>query len=80
MVVNIDYVDGEGHRTTRSVDPVGFYNGAAGWYLIGWCHLRKGGRVFRLDRIERARLTTRPAEPHDLADTLGWVPDDLTTP
>ena len=80
VVVNIDYTDADGNETTRSVDPVGFYNGAEGWYLIGWCHLRSAGRIFRLDRIKRARLTTKPSSHHDVDDTLGWVPDDLTTP
>ncbi len=80
VVVNLDYTDADGNETTRSVDPVGFYNGADGWYLIGWCHLRAAGRLFRLDRIDRARLTTRPSGDHDVDDTLGWVPADLATP
>lgn len=80
VVINIDYIDAEGNHTTRSVDPVGFYNGEGGWYLIGWCHLRSAGRVFRLDRIDRARLTARPSAHHDVDETLGWVPESLTTP
>lgn len=80
VVVNIDYVDARGNATTRSVDPVGFYNGADGWYLIGWCHHRCAGRIFRLDRIRGARLTTRPSGRHDVEETLGWVPTDLSTP
>lgn len=80
VVVNIDYTDANGNETTRSVDPVGFYNGADGWYLVGWCHLRAAGRIFRLDRISGARITTRPSAQHDVADTLGWVPDDLVIP
>ena len=80
VVVNLDYVDAQGEMTTRSVDPVGFYNGRDGWALIAWCHLRAAGRLFRLDRIRSARLTTRPAVRHDVDDTLGWVPDELTTP
>jgi predicted DNA-binding transcriptional regulator YafY len=80
VVVNIDYTDAGRNRTTRSVDPVGFYNGADGWYLIGWCHLREAGRIFRLDRIDGARLTTRASDQHDVDRVLGWVPEDLTSP
>ncbi|MEE9413710.1 MAG: WYL domain-containing protein [Acidimicrobiales bacterium] len=80
VVVNIDYADADGDETTRSVDPVGFYNGAESWYFIGWCHLRTAGRIFRLDRIKGARLTTRPSRQHDVDETLGWVPEDLTIP
>lgn len=80
VVVNIDYIDAENNKTTRSVDPVGFYNGMGGWHLIGWCHLRSSGRIFRLDRIKGARLTARPIGTHDVADTLGWVPTDVAIP
>lgn len=80
VVVNLDYVDATGHRTTRAVDPVGFYNGATGWYLIAWCHLRRAGRIFRLDRIEGARLTAKPCRHHDVDDILGWVPDEVMAP
>lgn len=78
-VVNLVYTDNEGARTTRLVDAVGFYGGGT-WYLIGWCHLRKDRRIFRLDRIERATLTRRVAEPHDVDEMLGWVPDEVAPP
>ena len=74
QVVRISYVDGGGAATRRAVDPVGFYGSAEGWYLVGWCHLRRAGRIFRLDRIRSARMTTSPAPAHDLDETLGWVP------
>jgi proteasome accessory factor B len=80
VVVNLDYIDGSGRATTRSVDPVGYLNGTDAWCLIGWCHLRQGGRLFRLDRVAGARLTTRSAGSHDLDETLGWIPDEVTTP
>ncbi len=80
VVVNLDYVDAHGVATTRSVDPVGFFDSAEGWALIAWCHLRADGRLFRLDRIRSARLTTRPAVRHDVDETLGWVPDEVAVP
>ncbi len=80
VVVNIDYVDRNGDATERPVDPVGFYHGSDGWYLIGWCHLRRAGRIFRLDRITSARLTSKPAPDRGVDETLGWVPDEVRIP
>ena len=80
VVVNLTYEDRNGERTDRAVESVGFYGGADGWYLIGWCRLREGGRIFRLDRVASARLTREVAPVRDVDDTLGWVPEDLVTP
>jgi proteasome accessory factor B len=80
VVVNIDYTRPGHSTTTRSVDPVGFHQGAESWHLIGWCHLRAAGRLFRLDRIGGARLTRTPATGHDLDETLGWVPSAVKAP
>ena len=80
MVANIDYCDREGQVTTRSVDCTGFVHGEDGWYLVGWCHLRQAGRMFRLDRITSARSTRRRATERDLDATLGWVPFPTIAP
>lgn len=77
VVANIDYRNRNGETSTRAVDCIGFVHGAQGWYLIGWCHLREAGRMFRLDRVTSARLTKQSAGDHDLDDALGWVPYDL---
>lgn len=47
---------GAAARNTREADPYGLvhYNGA--WYLIGYCHLRKARRNFRLDRMTDVQL------------------------
>jgi proteasome accessory factor B len=62
------------------VEAVGFHGAADGWDLIGWCRLRRGGRVFRLDRIRRASPTAERVLRRDVDATLGWVPSTLTTP
>ncbi len=80
VVVNIDYLDRNGTATSRSVEAVGFYQGGDGWYLIGWCLLRDGGRIFRLDRIRSARLTRRRIGERSVDDVLGWVPRSMVTP
>lgn len=80
VVVNIDYGDRNGRTTRRSVDAVGFHHGSGGWYLIGWCHLRRAGRLFRLDRVSSARLTRTPVPTRDVDETLGWVPRETAAP
>ena len=80
LVVNLTYRDRNGQVTTRAVEAVGFYGGADGWYLVGWCRLRDAGRIFRLDRITAAHLTRERAPTRDLDETLGWVPERLVTP
>lgn len=79
-VVNISYVDAAGTVTRRGVEACGFLNGEQSWYLIGWCQLRDAGRIFRLDRIHTARLTTQSIPHRDLDDVLGWVPDEVASP
>jgi predicted DNA-binding transcriptional regulator YafY len=37
----------------RLVDPYGLVHRSGRWYAVGWCHLRGGVRLFRLDRMER---------------------------
>ena len=56
----------EGKETERRFDPYGLVYRAGRWYAAGYCHLRAGLRVFRLDRIQEATLKQerflRPAE------------------
>ena len=42
----------EGGITEREVDPygIGYLDGA--WYVVGYCHLRRDLRSFRLDRVQ----------------------------
>ena len=80
LIVSIDYVDASGDRTSRPVEAVGFFRGPDGWFLNGWCHMRQGGRIFRLDRIERASLTTKPNQVRDVDEVLGWIPVDAQAP
>ncbi len=79
-VLNIVYLDAESKLTDRSVEAVGFFHGSDGWYLNGWCELRKAGRIFRLDRIESARLTKRPVQQRNIDEVLGWTPAEVVAP
>ena len=60
--------------TERSIDPYGIVVASGRWYVIGYCSMRQGIRVFRVDRIVDIRLTEhRFAIPDDfeLEEYLG---------
>jgi biotin operon repressor len=69
-VVRIAYLDHADRRTRRDVEPHGLVIAPYGEYFVGWCRMRDGPRMFRLDRIGAAVLTTQPAEPRELDELL----------
>ncbi len=46
----------------RVVDPYGLVYRQGAWVLVGWCHLRKDLRSFRLDRVLEARPEPKPTQ------------------
>ncbi|MBI5641504.1 MAG: WYL domain-containing protein [Nitrospirae bacterium] len=42
--------------TTRCVDPFHLFNYMGAWHLIGYCHLRRSMRDFKLNRITNPRM------------------------
>ena len=54
----IAYLDGQGQRTEREIDPYRLVFLSKRWYAAGHCHLRESERVFRVDRI--IEIHTRP--------------------
>lgn len=77
VVVVIDYTDRDGTTTERRpVEPQIYALNGDQWFLLAWCRKRRAGRWFRLDRIDRAVLTTERVVPRDLVETFGLPPDD----
>lgn len=69
-------------ETERIVDPYGVVCHGGHWYAVGYCHLRVGMRVFRIDRVRGVALSeqhfTRPADFDPLAFLLrsfALIPD-----
>jgi proteasome accessory factor C len=53
--------------TERDVDPWGVFATTGHWYVVGWCHLAQGERVFRVDRIRTVAILDEKADiPTDL--------------
>lgn len=55
--VLLRYRSSRGEETVRAFDPYGIAQHRRYWYVIGYCHLRKGQRLFRLDRITQIEMT-----------------------
>lgn len=79
VVLDLVYDDRFGNETHRAVEAQGLFSGGHGWYLIGWCRMRDGGRVFRLDRIRSATVTDESIPERDLDQVLD-VPFDADIP
>jgi proteasome accessory factor B len=54
---------GNGMTSRRDVDPYGLVYRESAWYLVGWCHLRREIRSFRVDRIAEAVMAAKPKSP-----------------
>ncbi|MEU9016780.1 WYL domain-containing protein [Actinomadura sp. NPDC048394] len=69
-VVRLAYTDQAGARSFRDVEAHGLVTAPYGEYLVGWCLMRDGPRMFRLDRVGAAVLSGRGADVRDLDGLL----------
>ncbi|MEM7200557.1 MAG: YafY family protein [Planctomycetota bacterium] len=60
--VHLDYVDGAGRATSRTVRPVCLTFWGTTWLVSAWCELRAGFRSFRPDRMTTVELLEVPFE------------------
>ncbi len=60
-----------GRTTVREVDPYSAVYVGGTWQLVGHCHLRGLPRTFRVDRIRKLKMASRPGTP-DFERPPGW--------
>jgi proteasome accessory factor B len=53
----------DGMVTRRDVDPYALIYREGAWLVVGWCHLRKEIRSFRVDRIRECVMAPKPKSP-----------------
>lgn len=71
--VHLHYRSAQDEESRRDFDTYGLGFRGGAWYAVGYCHLRRGVRGFRVDRIiEVQPLAARFAQPKDF-DVLGWL-------
>jgi len=74
--LEIDYYSASrDERTSRRVDPYAAFATEGHWYLDGFCHLAGDVRLFRIDRIQSARLAADEFEA-----PAGRVPGQVFAP
>jgi predicted DNA-binding transcriptional regulator YafY len=71
--VRLQYRSARSEVTERVFDPHGIVYHAGIWYTIGYCHLRQGQRLFRLDRIRQIEVTSETFSPPVNFDALEAV-------
>ncbi|NDC43367.1 MAG: YafY family transcriptional regulator [Chitinophagia bacterium] len=59
-IVQLHYKNNKEEISTREIEPIGLVFYSMFWHLIGWCHLRKDYRDFRILRIIDAANTGKP--------------------
>jgi proteasome accessory factor C len=60
--LSFSYLNSQGGREQREVDPLRVDSTNDDWYLRGWDHGRGAIRTYRLDRIDALEQTTEPIE------------------
>src|SRR6266481_9532773 len=71
--VQLHYHSAHSQVTERVFDPYGVVYHEGAWYTIGYCHLRQGQRLFRLDRIQQIEATSETFSPPVNFDALEAV-------
>jgi len=69
----IRYLSYQDEETERAVDLYGLVYRGGFWYGVGYCHLREGIRMFRLDRVLEAEIQDEVYTPPADFDALGYV-------
>jgi proteasome accessory factor C len=63
-VLELTYTSLSRDQTTiREVEPWAVFSSLGNWYLTGYCRLARNERIFRVDRIRKARLTDETFSP-----------------
>lgn len=77
--VQFTYRTDRGELSTRDFDPYGLVFRSGRWYVSGMCHLRKGMRSFRLDRVQDVHETEARFERPAGFDTAAHLARSIAT-
>ena len=65
--------------TQREIDPYGLAYYVGRWYAVGHCHLRRGLRSFRLDRVQSVAPVAASFGRPDSFDALQYIRHSIST-
>jgi len=68
IVIGFDYINANGDKSSRFVEPckLSFYTHT--WYLTAYCLKRGAHRIFRLSRIKNVQLTAKRFEKREISN------------
>ena len=75
--VVIDYRSQHDSLTKRTVEPYGLAGWWGHWYLAGYCCLRQGYRLFRLDRIQGMQVLAETFTRAEDFDVQAYIRENL---
>ena len=64
-IIMFDYKNTKNEISHRTVEPIGLIFYAMGWHLIGWCYLREDYRDFKVSRILKLQVSSKPFQKTD---------------
>src|SRR4029079_9347998 len=68
-----------GASSSRGFDVYGLVFRTGRWYVVGYCHLRKGLRTLRLDRVAHAETTKKAFERPEDFDASEYLSRAMAT-
>ena len=72
-VLGFDYLDSQGKRSRREVEPQTLVFKGMNWYLFGWCRKAEDFRMFRLSRLTAPTLGEQSFQPREvLTEERPW--------
>ena len=67
-IVEFDYFNSRGEKSTRRVELMQLWFKSKSWYLKGFCLTRQGARVYKLTRIKNITVTNEPFDWRIIAE------------
>lgn len=68
QVITFEYVNTDGVRGIRAVEPLKLFYKGSSWYLVAYCRKRENHRLFRISRIKNAVVTNEAFVPKLMED------------
>jgi predicted DNA-binding transcriptional regulator YafY len=78
-IIELDYKNNKEEVSQRQIETIGLIFYAFSWHVIGWCHLRKDYRDFKVSRIVEIKDTGIPftrTDHMEIGDYMKELPVD----
>lgn len=76
--ISMDYQGNQApHPTQRGLDPYALVHRWGWWYVVGFCHVRKVVRTFRVDRISEVALSDTTFSPSTDFDLRTYLKNEM---